>query len=167
MRSSFEGEEVMLAWNVYNATVVFVCVMACIDLPVRRKHDRFPLETIACLRIGSQVAWGVTRDLSEGGLSMVLIDSMITSDGKDAVVELPQGKLTLPSKVLGQRRHKGYSVLRLGFLPLSTEQEAALIHLLYNEHVWFHKLKRVGIIDSFLIMIGSAWRAEPLVRRFR
>ena len=98
---------------------------------------------------------------------MALIDSMIAADGKDAVVELPQSKLTLPSKILGQRNHKGYSVLRLGFLPPSTEQEEALIHLLYNENVWFHKLKRVGIIDSFLIMIGSAWRSEPLVRRFR
>ena len=167
MRSSFEGEEVMLAWNMYNAIVIFVCVLACIDQPVRRKHDRFPLETIACLRIGSQVAWGVTRDLSESGLSMALIDPMMAADGKDAVVELPQSKLTIPSKILGQRSHKGYSVLRLGFLPPSTEQEEALIHLLYNEHAWFHKLKRIGIIDSFLIMIVSAWRAEPLVRRFR
>jgi len=167
MRSSFEGEEVMLAWNVYNAIIIFVCVLACIDRPVRRKHDRFPLETIACLRIGSQVAWGVTKDISEGGLSMALFDPMLVPDGKVSVVELPQNKLTLPSKVIEQRSHKGYSLLRLCFLMPSTEQEEALIHLLYNEHVWFHKLKRVGIIDSFLIMIGSAWRAEPLVRRFR
>jgi hypothetical protein len=39
--------------------------------------------------------------------------------------------------------------------------ETALINLLYNENIWFDKLKCVGIIDSFLKTICSDWRAEP------
>jgi len=167
MRSPFEGEEVMLAWNVYNALIIFLCVLACIDRPVRRRHDRFPLETIARLRIGTQEVWGVTQDVSESGLTMALTDRVVALDGSDALLELPQSKLNLPSRIVRRTSKHGYPVLGLEFLPQTVDQEEALIRLLYNENVWFQKLNRVGIVDSFLILIGSLWRAEPLVRRFR
>lgn len=167
MRSPFEGEEIMLAWNLYNAMIILICVMACIDRPVRRRHDRFPLETIARLRIGSQELWGVTQDVSEGGLTMALTDRVVTLEGSDALLELPQSKLTLPSRIVRRTSKHGYPVLGLEFLLETADQEEALIRLLYNENVWFQKLNRVGIVDSFLILIGSLWRAEPLVRRFR
>ncbi len=167
MRSPFEGEEVMLVWNVYNALIIFICVLACIDRPVRRRHDRFPLETIARLRIGSQEVWGVTQDVSESGLTMALTDRVVALEGSDALLELPQSKLTLPSRIVRRTSKHGYPVLGLEFLPQTVDQEEALIRLLYNENVWFQKLNRVGIVDSFLILIGSLWRAEPLVRRFR
>ncbi|MEA5441563.1 glycosyltransferase [Cyanobium gracile] len=167
MRSPFEGEEVMLAWNAYNALIIFICLLACIDRPVRRRHDRFPLETIARLRIGGQEVWGVTQDVSESGLTMALTDRVVSLDGGDAMLDLPQSKLTLPSKIVRQSSKHGYPVLGLEFHLQSVEQEEALIRLLYNETVWFQKLNRVGIVDSFLILVGSVWRAEPLVRRFR
>jgi cellulose synthase (UDP-forming) len=162
----------MLGWNVYNAAIIFICVLACIDLPVRRRHDRFPLEAIACLRmarlrIGSQEIWGVTQDVSESGLSMALLDPILALNDNDVEVELPQSKLLLPSRIVQQSIRHDYPLLHLEFLEKTVEQDEALIRLIYNESAWFHSLKRVGFIDSFLIMIGAIWRAEPLVRRFR
>ena len=167
MRSPFEGEEVMLAWNIYNALIIFICVLACIDRPVRRRHDRFPLETIARLRIGTQEAWGVTQDVSESGLTMAMTDPIVTPLGSEVVLDLPQSKLSLSARIVRQSSKHGYPVLGLEFLIQSAAEEESLICLLYNENVWFQKLNRVGILDSFLILIGSIWRAEPIVRRFR
>ena len=167
MRSPFEGEEVMLAWNLYNALIIFICVLACIDKPVRRRHDRFPLETIARVRIGTQDGWGVTQDVSESGLTMAMTDHIMTQKGSEVILELPQSRLSLSAKIVRQGSKYGYPVLGLEFLIKSADEEEALISLLYNENVWFQKLNRVQVLDSILILIGSIWRADPLVRRFR
>jgi hypothetical protein len=98
---------------------------------------------------------------------MAMTDPIVTPLGSEVVLDLPQSKLSLSARIVRQSSKHGYPVLGLEFLIQSADEEESLIRLLYNETVWFQKLNRVGILDSFLILIGSIWRAEPLVRRFR
>ena len=166
LRSPFEGEGIMVIWTLYNGGLMLVCLLACIDQPVRRECDRFPLETVACLRAQGQSWWGVTSDVSEQGAALLLTDRLPQLDIDHGELEFPQMSLTLPVKVVRQANREGYPLLGLQFNLADAEREAALIRLLYNDAAWFQKLRRVGSLDAFLSLLGSLWRADSLVRRY-
>lgn len=66
-RSVFEGEGLVVGWNLYNGILMFICLLACIDKPIRRQGDRFPLGLVACLEVEGTEYWGITNDVSEQG----------------------------------------------------------------------------------------------------
>lgn len=166
LRSPFEGEGIMVTWTLYNGLLMLVCLLACIDQPVRRECDRFPLATVACLRAEGQVWWGVTSDVSEQGAALLLTDRVPPLTIGSGELEFPQVPLTLPVTLVRQGSRDGYPLLGLQFNLADAEREAALIRLLYNDAAWFQKLRRVGSLDAFLSLLGSLWRADPLVRRY-
>ncbi len=164
-RSPFEGEGLMLSWNLYNGLLMLVCLLACIDKPVRRQTDRFPLELIACLELQGQEFWGVTGDVSEQGAGLLLTTPGPSSQGAEGVLRVPQAGLVLPVQLMRTTRQNGYPLLGLRFLLSAREAEAALIQLLYGENAWFQKLPRITSLDSLFLLLGSVFRADPIVRR--
>ena len=88
-RSVFEGEGLMVGWNLYNGLLMFICLLACIDKPVRRQADRFPLELAACLELGGKEYWGTTNDVSEQGASLVLNTAAPTGTETEGLLRVP------------------------------------------------------------------------------
>jgi cellulose synthase (UDP-forming) len=169
-RPIFEGESLMVAWNLYNGLLMVICLLACIDKPVRRQVDRFPLELIACLEMGGKQYWGVTNDVSEHGAGLLLTttgpfaaDALADGEG---LLRVPQYNLSMPVRLIRTTLRAGYPLLGLHFVLSAREAEAALIQLIYGENAWFQKLTRIGGIDALLLLLGSVFRAEPVVRRY-
>lgn len=164
-RFPFEGEGLMLGWNLYNGLVMLICLLACIDKPVRRQTDRFLLELIACLEVQGEEFWGVTGNVSEQGAGLLLTTPGPTGEGAHGVLRVLQAGLVLPVQLIRTTRQNGYPMLGLRFLLSAQEAESALIQLIYGENVWFQKLPRITSLDSLFLLLGSVFRADPIVRR--
>jgi len=53
-RLEFDGELVILAWNIYNAVVLCVAILACIDQPIPASAQHFPIQQVVRLDLSSQ-----------------------------------------------------------------------------------------------------------------
>ncbi|WP_245552520.1 glycosyltransferase [Cyanobium gracile] len=164
-RPVFEGESLMIGWNLYNALLMFICLLACIDRPIRRQADRFPLELVACLEMDGKQYWGVTHDVSEQGASLRLSAPGPRNGERSGVLRVPQYQLEFPVRLMRVTRGRQRPLLGLTFQMPALQTEAALIQLIYGENAWFQKLKRVGSVDALLLFLGSVVRAAPILRR--
>ncbi len=162
-RPFYDGEALMLGWNLYNALVLVVSLLSCIDRPSRRRTDRFPLQRIACFDTGAQPIWGTTVDLSEQGARMALqLPHDELRSGQWGTLQLMEPSLRLRAQVV---RNSGRE-LALRLEAGDATSDAALLALLYSGDLWFHRPKRLSISDALLHWLGSLWRAEPIRRRF-
>ncbi|MBM5800044.1 MAG: glycosyltransferase [Cyanobacteria bacterium K_DeepCast_35m_m2_023] len=162
-RPSYDGEALMLGWNFYNALVVIVALLACIDRPNQRVSDRFPLSRIACFKVGSGQVWGNTIDLSEEGAQLKLqTDHPELQHGQLGLLQLMEPAITIEARVVRCSGHE----LGLRFEAPNASSLEALLALLYSGELWFHRPRRLSISDALLHWLGSLWRAEAIRQRF-
>ncbi|MFM7675609.1 MAG: glycosyltransferase family 2 protein [Synechococcus sp.] len=177
---SFEGESLMLGWNLYNGAIALVALLACLDRPNQRLWDRFPLRRIVRLEFGDRCWWGMTRNLSEGGVSVELQeendhswdDDGTTSPpglnphpGEEGSLDLVEAGLSLPVRMVLMEPIEGVCRVGLQFTALGQQEEASLLERLYTRASWIHRPRRIGTVDAFLALLESLWRANPIVRR--
>lgn len=161
-RPTYEGEGLMLAWNLYNALVLAVALMACIDQPIRRTTDRFPIRRIGCLSIGGQQLWGSTANLSEEGAAFVLQQPHQGIGSSTAQLHLVEPPLTINASI----ERPGTTELGLKFEEGDADTDAALLGLIYSDRHWFHQPRRLSTTDALLHWLGTLWRPDPILRRF-
>ncbi len=170
--ADYEGESLMLSWNIYNAIVMAVALLACIDQPVRRASDRFPIQRIGHLHLNGQTIWGRTADLSETGAAFVPErgGAVIPPEAGTNPAKSTQAVLTLMDpplvrKVTIMQAHGDR--LGLQFDPGDAAEDAELFKLLYSSAHWFHRPRRLSTTDALLHALSTLWRADPIRRRFR
>ncbi len=162
-RPIYEGEALMLAWNLSNALVLAVALLACIDQPIRRTTDRFPIRRIGRLTRHGHTVWGTTADLSEQGAAFLLQQDHPEITPGPAQLELVEPPLQLKAQV---ERASG-TQLALRFDAGDTGSEDTLLGLIYSGEHWFHRPKRLSTSDALLHALGTLWRPDPILRRFR
>lgn len=152
---------------------MFICLLACIDKPIRRQADRFPLELVACLELGGKESWARTNDVSEQGASLVLNAAVPTGPEREGLWRGPQYQLEWPVRLMRSGRLRQLPLLGLNFqmpareteVETALETEAALIPLIYAENACFQRVARVGSIEALFLLLGCGVRAEPILRR--
>lgn len=161
----------MMLWNIYNFMLMTVCLFACIDQPIRRRFERYPYQTIACLEVEGRKLWGMTQDLSEGGASFILRDEKdIQLVGGQAELVLLQEDLRIPVNVSRMNRQavNGHRQIGLAFQLSDTAAEKTLIRLLYaDSNLWWHQIRRASAIDAFLLLIRSALDPRALLTQYK
>ena len=161
-RPGYEGEVLMLSWNLWNSLVLAVALLACIDQPVRRSTDRFPIQRIGCLEQNGRRWWGSTTDLSEEGCQFRL--QTLATDLQPGTASL---HLTDPDlHIAVELRRVSGDQLGVQFVGLDAGSEAALIGLIYSGDHWFHRPRRLRTSDALLHWFGTLWRPDPILRRF-
>lgn len=159
-RVEFDGESVILGWNIYNALLLCVALLACIDQPVDASACRFPIRQVARLGFGDRSLWGITRFLSEDE-ALIELQAPPPFPLDDACqFDLPEAGHCWPA-VLQQR--DGLQV-RIGIQPDSARGRADLLRLLYSSEHWFHAPRRLTSADALLYWLRSLWRPAPLFR---
>ena len=165
-RSPFEGEALMVAWTLYNGFLIFICLLSCIDQPVRRQADRFPLDQVCRLNVAGKDFWGVSTDFSENGVGLVLTDKECLLASDHGVLEVVQQNIQIPVIIKRQGIQDGHPVIGMLFEYQDAKLEAALIQLIYSESNQYIRLPRIGTVDSLLALLGTVWNAAPLLRRY-
>ena len=161
-RPGYEGEVLMLSWNLWNSLVLAVALLACIDQPVRRSTDRFPIQRIGCLEQNGRRWWGCTTDLSEEGCQFR--PQTLATDLQPGTASL---HLTDPDlHIAVELRRVSGDQLGVQFVGLDAGSEAALIGLIYSGDHWFHRPRRLRTSDALLHWFGTLWRPDPILRRF-
>lgn len=160
----YEGEGLMLAWNIFNALVILLALLACIDQPVRRATDRFPIRRIGCITQQRQRWWGTTEDLAETGAAFRLQQPQLgITPGTTARLELMEPAISVEAVV----ERASPSELALRFRSDDASTDAALLGLMYSGEQWFHRPKRLATSDALLHWLGALWRPRPILRRFQ
>lgn len=164
-RPIYEGEALMLSWNVYNALVVLVAILACIDRPLDAAADSFPIQRIGSLTLGPQTLWGRTATISEEGAIFRLQQPHQDPGSSQGQLHLVEPPLTIETEV----HWTSPTQLRLRFCRHRTgamaETDAALLRLLYDGEHWFHQPRRLSTSDSLLHWLGALWRPDPILGR--
>ena len=161
-RPGYEGEALMLSWNLWNGLVLAVALLACVDQPVRRSTDRFPIQRIGCLVQNGHHCWGTTTDLSEEGCQFRLQTAAPFLQPGQAKLQLTDPDLQIHVEL---RRLSG-DQLGVQFVGLDAAAEAGLIRLIYSGTHWFHRPRRLSTSDALLHWLGTLWRPDPILRRF-
>jgi cellulose synthase (UDP-forming) len=163
-----EGQEIMVFWNLYNLLIVATALLACIELPSRRRTDRFPIEMVCCVQVNGQTLWGVTRDLSEGGASLTVTTRFQQDPASTVRLEFVDNGLTLEADLL--RANQLTPLLyefNLRFRDLSPQQETQLIRMIYSPQNPLLQHHRVGTLKSLGFFLGALFRGEAVTSRYR
>ena len=172
-QTSFEGESIVLGWTLYNAIVLMVAFLACIDRPVERGADSFPIQRIGCLHWQGRDHWGRTEWLSEEGARFVLQTPLNPAEhaalerelaaGGEAALQIIEPDLELPVEIKGGCNQQ----LELRFLELPITTQSRLLALLYSADHPFHAPRLLRSSDALLYWLNTLWRPEPLLRNAR
>ncbi|MFM8258447.1 MAG: glycosyltransferase family 2 protein [Vulcanococcus sp.] len=158
----FQGETLMLIWALSNGCVLAVALMACIDQPVRRAVDRFPIQRIGCIQVQDQKLWGTTQDISEQGAEFLLQSHQPALGLGPVALELTDPNIKLEADIVRRQGNR----LALHFKRQHRPVESALLGLLYSGEHWFHRPRRLSTSDALLHWFGTLWKADPILRRF-
>lgn len=158
-RVDFDGESVLLAWNVYNGIVLSVAMLACIDQPVEGQAEQFPIRQVARLELAGQRLWGSTRLLSEDTVLLELQGRPGPLPGGEGELLLLEPDLALPVTLRSQRG----SSLALTIRAERLGDRAGLLRLLYDTSHWFHAPRRLSTSDALIHWLRSLWRPDPLL----
>gem|GEM_PF-2313888 len=158
----YRGESINLIWNLYNGWVLLICLLCCIDQPVRQGGDRLPLRRSCRLEIGGRSLSGHTGDLSETGASFHSEAGSQPPPGGDGWLELQQPPLRLPVRLV---RREG-ELAGLLFQPMDSATTVALLELLYGGEVMLPRTRTPGMLTALRSLIEGLWEAEPILRRY-
>lgn len=161
-RPTYEGETLMVAWNLYNAGVLAIARLACVDQPIRKSTDHFPIKRIGSLSIAGERLWGTTADLSEEGSTFTLQQPRAGLRPTTGQLELVEPPLSIRFEV----EPASPTRLALRFQQGSADTQAALVGEIYSSEHWFHQPRRLSTTDALLHGLGSLWRPDPILRRF-
>jgi cellulose synthase (UDP-forming) len=150
-----------IAWTVYNLIMITATIAVALESRQIRKGYRVEREIHAAVAMPSgQVAEGRTRDYSEGGVSLVVPETVVLTPGDTITLYLFRGEVRydFPAAVVGQHG----TLLRLRFDNLSVEQERNLVAAtLSRADAWLNWLKDRKEVDHPLRglqeLLGYSW----------
>ena len=162
-RPIYEGEALMLSWNLYNAVVIAVALLACIDRPMQAGADSFPIRRIGCLHLHELTLWGSTSRLSEEGATFTLQQPQPDLQGGRGELQLVEPPLTLPVEVVVRQDSQLSLTVLQDADDRRADTDAALLELIYSESHWFHQPRRLSISDALLHALGTLWRPDSIL----
>ena len=145
-RRSVDGYGVTVFWSLINITVLSLAALACVELPKRRRDDRFETNESAVIRLDGELDLGCNlQDLSLGG-ALVKRESGWRNLVGPAALVLDGGNLVLPVTVV---RRDG-TTAALNFLPDPALRRALIVKLYtggYNREV-----ERIKMLHVFSVL---------------
>jgi cellulose synthase (UDP-forming) len=145
-RRSMEGYGVTVFWSMVNVTVLSLAAAACVELPKRRKDERFATNEAVVLRVYGHADLACNlSDLSLGGAIAVRAEGWRTLVGPAALV-LDGGSLVLPVEVV--RRDGQTAALRFAADPAI--RRALIVKLFTGDYN--REIKKIEITEVFGIL---------------
>ena len=129
-----QGYGLNIFWSLVNAAVLALAAAACVELPKRRRDDRFNTREEALVRIQGGADGVVTlactlTDISLGGANL-LREQGWDALGGPAVLVLDHGKLALPFYLVRQMDR----TLALSFFPDDSIRHALIVKLFTGDY---------------------------------
>ncbi|MGI0485788.1 glycosyltransferase [Pantanalinema rosaneae CENA516] len=159
----YEGKQILIFWIVYNMIVMGVSVLSSIDQPVRRVSDRFPLCTACKVTSGNRHYWGYTNNLSETGSRITLTTNRFLASDQPVEIEFLEHEFSVTAEVVRSTLQDGHSNVSLKFIDVTVEQSRHLVTLLYCDTAEWKQRKRVGGLDSILMLLSSVLKLKPIL----
>ncbi|MDX1252955.1 MAG: glycosyltransferase [Gammaproteobacteria bacterium] len=63
----FDQQGINIFWSIYNMVLILITILVCVDLPRRRKEERFDINETSRISIGGRIAPCTIHDLSVSG----------------------------------------------------------------------------------------------------
>jgi cellulose synthase (UDP-forming) len=169
-----EGEEVIIIWAIYNFFLVSVALLCCIEKPFQRNSERFKLEYIVGIStpFDDLTCWGVTRDISDTGVSIAVTTGSINlnriASSAEIKINLIDQNLSLSGRVVQVTTETDcLPHLSVVFNELSEAKESRLFQILYNPAHKFLQTRIVSAGRSIILLITSLLRGGSLLQSFK
>ena len=160
---TYQGEGLMLLWNLSNGALLLVCLLCCIDQPVQRRGDRLPIVRECRLELGGYRGRGESINFSESGGGLLLSGDEPPALGATGWLELLPEQLRVPVSLVRCERSGREWLVGVSFLePLTPAISASLLELLYGGGL---ALRQPDPTRALLSLLSGLWRAEPVLRR--
>jgi cellulose synthase (UDP-forming) len=170
-----EGQEIMIIWTIYNFAIVIVALLCCIEQPYRRSSERIQVDHIARITIPSLddlTCWGVIREISESGLSIIIskwsIDFSDIVCNTDVNIKMVDCDLSLSGRIarIAADDHS-LAVLSVMFINISESQESRLHQIIYSPNNGIMKPRILSTAGSLKLYIESLLSGGTLLQSFK
>lgn len=161
---TYLGEDLMLAWALYDGLLLLICLLCCIDQPIRRCGDRLPIHLTARLHCEHGSFDVVSKDLSESGAAVIGPAELPAWSDARGQLEISSHQLTLPVRLVRQQRRDDGMFLGLTFDALPNAIDQQLLDLLYGSGTGEPQPRRTSTVRACLSLLSGLGRAEPIVR---
>lgn len=147
-----------------------IAVFAAIELPERRKMDRFSLCTPCKLQISnlpdneglsSQIYYGYTNDCSESGAKITLETQIFSHVNKIVILEFLDYKFSVEAQVTRKSLQSNNAEVALKFFRVDIQEYRHLVEMLYTNIFWYQQRKRPRNTEVFLALLSSLLRLRP------
>lgn len=169
-----EGQEIMIAWNIYNLLIVLVALLCCIERPYRRSSERFPVSLVVRIQLesGSANGWGVTTNISETGARIKITSKHPKRDEATtehaAKIYFIDNDLELSASVVEyQEKSQDGPVMTIKFDRLTHDQESRLFAQIYDPDNQFFQPKRLSMLGALILFLRSLLFRNSLIKSFR
>jgi cellulose synthase (UDP-forming) len=140
-------------WSAYNLLVLSISLLMLIDAPRASVYEWYGVRQTVQIQVGDQTHWGVAIAVSEAGAKIALTQRARFT--KDAVsCTFLEADLTLSGRIETQTR----SEVQVRFESLNSEQERALIQLLYCRSGQWESRCSPGELESLGVLAKTLLR---------
>ncbi|MEB3340472.1 glycosyltransferase [Okeania sp.] len=144
-----------LFWSVYNILMISGALLAIIDVPKQDIYEWFNLRRVVKLKIGNQIFWGTTKQMSEVGaeieINQKLPDSLLAENLSLRLKIIPE-KIDLQADITNIEISENFPCLKVIFKEVNISTKRQLIELLFCRPGQWQPLKAPGELKSLLLL---------------
>ncbi|WP_192901136.1 MULTISPECIES: glycosyltransferase [Okeania] len=145
-----------LFWSVYNILMIWVALLALIDVPKQDIYEWFNLRRVVKLKIGNQILWGTTRQISEVGaeieINQKISDGLLVEDLPLKLKIVPE-EIYLQGNVTNIEMSENFPCIKVRFEEVNLSEKRQLIELLFCRPGQWQRLKVPGELKSLWLLL--------------
>ena len=151
-----KGFNLVLFWSGYNLLMILVALLILIDVPKQDIYDWFNLQRLVKLKIGSQIFWGMTRQISEVGAEIEInqkIQSNLLGNTLPVKLKILAEKIYLQGKITNIEMNEKFSSIRVIFEEVNLFKKRQLIELLFCRPGQWQRIEVPRELQSFWLLL--------------
>ena len=151
-----EGVSLGLFWSVYNILMIWVALLALIDVPKQNIYEWFNLRRVVKLKIGNYIFWGTTRQISEVGAEIEIngkIPDGLLAENLPLKLKIIAEKIDLQGKMTNIEMSESFPCIKVKFEKSNLSEKRRLVELLFCRPGQWQRQKVPGELVSLCLLL--------------
>ncbi|MCL2923231.1 MAG: glycosyltransferase [Trichodesmium sp. MAG_R04] len=168
VNEEIEGFSLGLFWSVYNILMIWVALLALIDVPKQNIYEWFNLRRVVKLKIGKYIFWGITRQISEVGAEIEIngkIPDGLLAENLPLKLKIIAEKIDLQGKMTNIEMSESFPCIKVKFEKYNLSEKRRLVELLFCRPGQWQRQKVPGELVSFCLLLRVSLKPRFIFER--
>lgn len=163
-----EGFNLGLFWSIYNILMIWVALLALIDVPKQNIYEWFNLRRVVKLKIGNYIFWGITRQISEVGAEIEIngkIPDGLLVENLPLKLKIIAEKIDLQGKMTNIEMSESFPCIKVKFEKSNLSEKRRLVELLFCRPGQWQRQKIPGELVSLCLLLRVSLKPRFIFER--